>query len=81
MKRAKVKTSWVGAGTARDAFRPAVADTYTLRKWQDVTGDPRPTVSEIEVECEDAVLTAIKLDPAYGAPAVKGEAVVQVEKL
>ena len=67
----EVITEWTGTGTGDDANRPKVADTYTIQKWSDTTGQPAanlrpdPNLYIIEAEAEASVVSAIQDDPDY----------------
>lgn len=65
MIRAQLVTAWVGTGVEGDPFRPAVIDSFAVRSWRDVTGQPstnlipEPNAFTVEVTCDEAALEAI----------------------
>lgn len=68
--RAEIQTPYAGTGIEGDPFRAAVADSFALQGWQDVTGHDPAGISAMPdyvIHCilEEDVLNAIKGDGAY----------------
>ena len=68
---AEVTTPWTGTGTMEDSNRPLIGDTYSLKKWEDTTGQPAenlqpdPNIYIIKIQCTEEVLNQIEADENY----------------
>jgi hypothetical protein len=76
MIRARVLTTWTGAGTEADPRRPKIKDEYRPTRMEDVTGQPAgnlapsPNLVTVEITVPDPVFNQILADPNYGPAAV-----------
>ncbi len=71
MWEAEIITPWIGDGTEENSNRPQLGDDYTIKRWEDITGQPSenlhpdPSIYIVKVLVEAIILDVIEADSNY----------------